>query len=223
MLPFHIMTYAVPPHICVAVCQGRPIFLDLRAGRYFAIPNALSRAFLEVIEGGGGATRETPELDSMVKLGVLNITSQAASSPLPIVARPSDSLQSQLQKRPSLLAHVAATAAYINARAELKLRPFAAIIRRLQIRKAAAVARGATPATETLAAHSRLGRLVSVADQCLPRSIALMDHLARAGVHPQFVIGVRMPFAAHCWVQTDEYLISDHCLTVSDYTPILVI
>ncbi|BBF82629.1 hypothetical protein EM6_3270 (plasmid) [Asticcacaulis excentricus] len=42
-------------------------------------------------------------------------------------------------------------------------------------------------------------------------------------MHPTFVIGVRLPFAAHCWVQTDDYLISDQALTVSDYTPILVV
>jgi hypothetical protein len=59
---------------------------------------------------------------------------------------------------------------------------------------------------------------------CLFDSLALLHFLARYGIFPQWVYGVRLePFNAHCWVQTGDLVINDIVDIVRDYTPIMSI
>lgn len=216
------MTYAIPAHVSVAVCEGRPIFLDLKANRYFALSEGLGKAFLDGLNDESWLT-DLSVAEALVRQGVLCRACESRPRPVPQIPRPTQSLLDAPLPPSGGLNHLRALATYVMARAELRIIPFEATIRRLHRRKQKQTTVSNTPVGEVVAAHSRLGRIVTVANRCLPRSIALMDILASRGVHPTFVIGVRLPFAAHCWVQTDDYLISDQALTVSDYTPILVV
>lgn len=57
---------------------------------------------------------------------------------------------------------------------------------------------------------------------CMFDSLALLHFLARYGIFPQWVYGVKLePFAAHCWVQAGDLLINDVIDNVRDYTPIM--
>lgn len=57
--------------------------------------------------------------------------------------------------------------------------------------------------------------------RCLPRSLALLDFLARRGCPAQLVFGVRThPFEAHCWVQAGNIVLNDTLSRVRWYTPI---
>jgi len=69
-------------------------------------------------------------------------------------------------------------------------------------------------------AFDRAGRLLPAADQCLPRSIAMAGVLARHSCRAQLVIGVTIPFAAHCWVQHDGIVLSDPLDRIRRFTPI---
>ncbi|MBH1999689.1 MAG: lasso peptide biosynthesis B2 protein [Sphingomonadaceae bacterium] len=60
-------------------------------------------------------------------------------------------------------------------------------------------------------------------DRCLPYSLATAQMLRLFGHRPTIVIGVRLPIAAHCWVQCDHRLIGDTLHIVEGFQPIIAI
>jgi hypothetical protein len=63
----------------------------------------------------------------------------------------------------------------------------------------------------------------TVRDRCLLHSLILMRFLARYGVAPLLVVGVRLrPSGAHAWVQQGAMILDDTPERVRAYTPILV-
>jgi hypothetical protein len=76
---------------------------------------------------------------------------------------------------------------------------------------------------DAVMAYQRLRPLVfTVRDKCLFDSLALLEFLAAAGMHPHWVIGVKThPFAAHSWVQSGRLVLNDHHEHVRGYRPIL--
>lgn len=57
---------------------------------------------------------------------------------------------------------------------------------------------------------------------CLLDSVSLVQYLARRRVHARMVIGVTCdPFAAHCWVQTRDWVLNDTVGNVIAHTPIM--
>lgn len=66
-------------------------------------------------------------------------------------------------------------------------------------------------------------RFVQRADDCLAVGIAMSRMLARRNLTHCFVIGVTLPFAAHCWVQAGSVVLTDNVERVARFTPILVL
>jgi Transglutaminase-like superfamily len=61
-------------------------------------------------------------------------------------------------------------------------------------------------------------------EKCLYDSFAMLEFLARYGLFPYWVFGVRaLPFAAHCWVQYRDTVFNDTVEHVRGYTPIMVV
>jgi hypothetical protein len=59
---------------------------------------------------------------------------------------------------------------------------------------------------------------------CLFDSLALLDFLARYALFPTWVFGVQSePFAAHCWIQQDGFLVNDTVERVDAYTPVMAV
>ena len=54
------------------------------------------------------------------------------------------------------------------------------------------------------------------------RGIAIRRVLAGKGCDARLVIGVTLPFAAHCWVQLGSAVLTDPLDVVLPYTPILI-
>lgn len=60
--------------------------------------------------------------------------------------------------------------------------------------------------------------------RCLFHALVLVSFLSRYGLHPKFVMGVMIdPWAAHSWVQMDEYVLDGTPEQVRFFTPILAI
>ncbi|KQV46952.1 hypothetical protein ASC95_25910 [Pelomonas sp. Root1217] len=78
---------------------------------------------------------------------------------------------------------------------------------------------------DAVSAYMRLRPFLFTAhDKCLHDSLTLIRFLARRGMFPAWVIGVRTrPFAAHSWVQSDGLVLNDVHEHVRTYTPILVV
>ncbi|MBU0823552.1 MAG: lasso peptide biosynthesis B2 protein, partial [Alphaproteobacteria bacterium] len=73
------------------------------------------------------------------------------------------------------------------------------------------------------AALRRAARYVQAEDQCLANGVAMRAMLARRGLASELVIGVRLPFAAHCWVQMGETVLSDPLDRVQNFKPIVAV
>ena len=73
-------------------------------------------------------------------------------------------------------------------------------------------------------AYQRSELLFPAHDNCLPRSLALTEHLLRRGQDVRLYIGVMLrPFRAHCWVQHGSRLLNDWPETIRNFTPLLVL
>ena len=119
--------------------------------------------------------------------------------------------------------------ASVFAKLALRFWPFERVIRRVARRKAAH-----PDASEPLdIARARqlvdmFGRLrvflFSHREKCLHDSLAQLEFLARYGVFPSWVFGVRArPFVAHCWVQYEDIVFNDTVEHVGGYAPIMVV
>ena len=73
------------------------------------------------------------------------------------------------------------------------------------------------------AAFARGSRYRSATDQCLVRCLAMREMFARRGLGVDLVIGVMLPFAAHCWVQNGSVLLSDPLDSVQNFKPLLTV
>lgn len=82
---------------------------------------------------------------------------------------------------------------------------------------------GSQRSLEIAAASVRAMHIVSAQDQCLPRSLAMTYLLRRDGIAADLVFGVTMPFAAHCWVQQGDMVLSDTLERVRPFRPIMVV
>jgi hypothetical protein len=61
-------------------------------------------------------------------------------------------------------------------------------------------------------------------DACLLDSLTLTHYLARYGVFPTWVFGVKTdPFYAHCWVQQGDFVFNDSPDFIKAFSPILVV
>jgi Transglutaminase-like superfamily len=80
-------------------------------------------------------------------------------------------------------------------------------------------------ARQLVAAFARMRVfLFSSRDECLHDSLAVVEFLARYGLYPSWVFGVRArPFEAHCWVQHGGTVFNDSVEQVGAYVPIMVV
>jgi hypothetical protein len=81
-----------------------------------------------------------------------------------------------------------------------------------------------THVARILAAFARAELVISRADNCLVRSLALHRMLRGAGAESVLVIGVTAsPFSAHAWVQRGSVVLNDSLDQVRIFSPILIV
>jgi hypothetical protein len=80
-------------------------------------------------------------------------------------------------------------------------------------------------ARRLLSAYSHLRTIFFVRrGRCLLDSIALLQFLSYYGIYPRWVLGVKQrPFAAHSWVQHEQWVLNGTPVFVRMYRPILVV
>ncbi|MGH1557311.1 lasso peptide biosynthesis B2 protein [Caulobacter segnis] len=109
----------------------------------------------------------------------------------------------------------------------LRAQPLAATLKALRRRKVIQARRpdgkAATRARRCAAAFVRSNLLFSSRDRCLLRALALCEHVIGDGGEAALIFGVKLPFAAHCWAQSQDMVLSDPWDIVADYTPILAV
>ncbi|MDR6512013.1 hypothetical protein J2792_002896 [Novosphingobium capsulatum] len=209
-------------HFCLV--GDDPIFLDLVSGRYFRLPDHQAKAFCALVASG---------MVDRIALQAAGLGDLAGVADKPLALEPCRwTLPDQAC---DALNH-----------GGLPLAETARALRQQRSYERALARRGLAPLCEELAAltvkavsrpigiDDAAGRLVrgfqfacflrTAADRCLPRSLALVDLLARRGWRAHAVLGVRQgPFAAHCWVQAGRMVLNDTPEAVACFTPILAL
>ncbi len=215
------MPVSLRPGVSFCRVGDRLVFLDRKRDRYFGISLALEQ---ELLKARDGHWRPTGLLASG-----LVIESGEAACPIRATCHviPQAGLLEHLNISAPNLLLARAIAGQLRARVDIACRGFDRALRSLERLKASASKTG-RPCFVDLAmiasSHYRSRLITSSTSQCLPNSLALARHLVSHGYNARLVVGVKLrPFEAHCWVEHDRLVVSDHLEMIQTFTPILAI
>ena len=237
--------YGLANHVFVCVDEEYVVVLDLKRDRYFTLDAARTAALAPLLPGW-----PVPALASTDSSAGLELAAEAAAEPLvqqgwllelpaaskeatPVRLPPPETelLAAAAVESAGIGAHAVLTFVFASVFAKLALRflPFERVIHRVARRKAAHP--GASGSLDVARARQLVdvfGRLrvflFSHREKCLHDSLAQLEFLARYGVFPSWVFGVRArPFVAHCWVQYEDIVFNDTVEHVGGYAPIMVV
>ena len=221
------MPYRLRENLHWCVCNGRAIFLDLEADRYFCLTSRAEAAFVR-LAGGGTHMGDAVALRGLAEQGVLiedPCSDAFGSSSQP--PSPREDLLESAFRSPRLGDVLAALHSEARSACLLRSRPLRTIIKiaEARTRKPRSPPADFDGSLRRIAsAFAATALLTSSADRCLVRALALHALCCRRGIYPNLVFGVRVdPFRAHCWVQIDDkVLIGDH-EQVRLFTPIMAL
>jgi len=222
------MPYRISSSVSYCEIDGQLIFLDLGSDRYFRLSQALERTFRAFVHEGEVASDALAELAAY---GVLvdDCDGELIPQPSSFDAPRRSALERALPSdRGGLLA--APEVAVIVVSMKLQLRSNRVPLHRLISNASAYRQRktckriGITDEARLLRAVDAFARarlLVPIEPRCLLDSLSLLRFLARRGLHTHLIFGVSTdPFAAHCWLQTDDLVLNDSVGNVMAHTPI---
>lgn len=184
------------------------IALDTVADRYWQFTGDTAFALAWV-----AGERSGPALPSAVeRLRALHLLDSGPNDRARHARRPSAPKRSALDEQrdpavtgPLLVIEIIAAAAWSIL--SLKLRPLAGLLDPPRGRR---VTREQPSAAELARAYRRYRGWLPAKPVCLPDSLALRRILARRGHRPDLIFGVSAyPFAAHCWLQSDDLVLDD--------------
>lgn len=190
----------------------RIICLDLSASRYFLLEDVAAEAF-EAFAKSKASEEQTAWLveGNLVEAGVPTVPPSLAPDPTEsIFDGPTGA------SHPWLI--LEAVASQWRARRNLAARQLGTLLIPTGLPET-----GLDPCRLVAAAFARASRYRDATDQCLVRGLAMRTMLARRGLGVDLVIGVMLPFAAHCWVQAGSVVLSDPLDCVRNFKPLLTV
>ena len=210
----------VRPNLHFAWVCGTPIFLDLSAGRYFLLSGNAAAHFTAF----AAVQAMAADIKSLLQLNILVDGPGIPESRQDIPSARSSYIDAAIA--PASMTMLARAIALQTVHSFLLARR--GLSKTLDVAKAAQTRpgfpyRSSTKIDEAVVASAffHAQRIFPSANKCLPRSFAIADLLRRTGHRPTIVIGVQLPFAAHCWVQCEDRLVSDPLERVGTFVPIL--
>ena len=172
---------------------GRPLFIDLGADLYFMV--------------------EAEEEEAAVAAACMARTS-----------RPSSSIfDHELGGRPALSDVIGVSRLVLGIRRQRKRRKIVEILEKVTNTRAGD--RNSGHGAAALAVRFARARLAVPAPRdCLTDSLALIAWLGGKGSDCELVFGAKLdPFAAHCWVQSGDLLLSDRLEEIDRFTPVGIV
>jgi len=219
------MHYRVRDGLSWCSGDGRVVFMDLPADRYFRLRPEDERAFRDWVQSGA-APQEDP--GGLIAAGVL-VPCDAPHPPLAMtaIALPTVDLAEQDDERARasdiMRGLVAQRRAAIAVRRG-ELSRLIAGIRTGHRPDSASVGNADHVASRIAAAFAAPPLCFGKSGQCLPRALAAFALCRRGGIVPTLVFGVRLePFAAHCWLQIGATMIVGDLDQARMFMPILVV
>ncbi len=235
--------YGLARHVFVCRDEEYIVVLDLRQNRYFNFLAAQTTALSSGVPGWPAPAPEnavhSTDVDAVAaplrRRGWLLEESADSKDATPVrSAAPEAELLTgsglavpPLKIGPGVVFSFIAASLY--AKLALRFRRFERVINRVARRRARrASAAGPLDLERARQLVEAFGRLrvflFSSRDECLHDSLSVLEFLARYGLYPNWVFGVRArPFEAHCWVQHDGVVFNDTAEQAGAYVPIMVV
>lgn len=233
--------YGLARHVFVCVDEEYIVILDVRQDRYFTFEAAKTAALAGEVPGWPVSASESGVPSSVVDevaaplrtRGWLLEASGESKDATPVRnTTPAAELAEGGESRSPRLSiglWFSFVAASLFAKLALRFWRFERVIKRVARRRArhAGVGRplDVERARQLFYAFGRMRVfLFSTRDECLHDSLAVIEFLARYGLYPNWVFGVRArPFEAHCWVQHAGVVFNDTVEQVGAYAPIMIV
>ena len=235
--------YGLANHVFVCRDEEYIVVLDLRQDRYFTLEAAKTAALGVEIPGWPASAPANAVPSRLVDEVALPLqrrgwlleeprdprdaTPVKAPTPEAELVAGGDFARTPLKIGPGIL--LSFVAASLFAKFALRFTRFERVVNRVARRRARR-AQANQPldlvrARQLVAAFGRMRVfLFSTRDECLHDSLAVLEFLARYGLYPNWVFGVRArPFEAHCWVQHAGIVFNDTVEQVGAYVPIMVV
>lgn len=222
------MPYMLRKDLYFCIASGQATFLDLAADRYFGLPSHLDALFQAWLTTHQLAPGSDIQLSPLVTAGILQKAEIGHPVAPPDLTTATHSVMDYPGTPGMPLPSLRALHNHFIAARRLKTQPLSSTIAHLRRQKARMQNSSEHSTGARALAHAKkffaIGQFVATQDQCLRRSIALMDYLAAANCNSTFVMGVRrQPFGAHAWVQHNDLVLNDLVDHVCEYTPILAV
>lgn len=214
-----MMGYRLSPHLHCCTLGACSVFLDLDSDRYFLLQKDADARFQRFVAGCADVSDLTwLQSRNIIQAGPANSAERKLQVETPLFSV----IENDIPPAPLRLT---AKAILFQACAELMLkrRSLAQVFSRIASASLPARPEEFSVAARAAAAFQRAGRFTSGVDKCLVRGVAMKCMLAREGCHVDLIIGVALPFSAHCWVQFGSTVLTDPLDLVTTYKPILVV
>jgi Transglutaminase-like superfamily len=234
--------YRLARHVFLCRDEEFIVVLDLKQDRYFALEAAKTVPLGPALPGWpvpppleGTVSSETAAEEAaapLVRRGWLLEGAADAKEATPVVAPRAEteliSTTGVSHAKFGVRTVIAFVVASILAKFVLRFWRFERVIRRVTERKSRRVndePMDMERMRQLVDAFDRMRVfLFSSREECLHDSLAVLEFLARHGIFPTWVFGVRArPFIAHCWVQSGGVVCNDTVEHVSAYVPIMLV
>lgn len=227
-------------HVRACDCGSSVILLDLRRSRYIGVSEAASRTLAGHVEGWptrkeavDAATLQDTFLGAARSLLSQGILTDQQVDPAPMIILEQATASIDLDASPAC--RTLGTRRFLQFATSVAVAAWGLRYRSLQAVARSMAARRALfrmPEAESLqamgsgvAAFEKFRPFVFTArERCLLGSLALVTFLAKDGLAPRWVIGVKAgTFGAHSWVQSGKTVLNDQHEYVCQFRPILVV
>ncbi|AOH85637.1 hypothetical protein AWL63_18520 [Sphingomonas panacis] len=222
------MVYRLRQDLFFCVTNGRAVFLDLKADRYFCLPRVIDAVFQSICAGQELTVADQESVKVLLKRDIISEDPLATSPPAPMVIERAEfepALGSH--SRPSALMLARAISAQLTSAVALRTRSFASISQSIATRKRQqdiTTLEVELRYAQIIEAFAKTTLLFRPGDRCLPRSLAFFSVCRAYGLEPTLIIGVRInPFVAHCWVQNGTRIVHDDSGEATLFAPILAV
>jgi len=220
--PVRDMGWTLAPGVGFCIAGDEIIVLDLRTDRYLALRGELCAAFHRLRET---APNDSEAMTAIVGTGLVTRCNGATVLEPPRVIVPDADLEGCPRSRSDMRMALSAVWHLNWARRAQSSHRLATTAANLSHRKC--ILQGSADEegmTRIAACFASVRALVPIRPRCLVDSLALFRLMLRRGLAPTLVFGVRLePFAAHCWLQTSEMVLTGSVDDAHNFTPILVV
>lgn len=202
------------------------IILDVDRDRYWQVSQKVARLLDHMAQGNADAL-SPGDVACLEDLGLVERTDNAAA-PLVAISLPfpaSSALEEESAAGRFRLAEAAEVACLsVSARWRIRRHSLRSVLAAVEQWRNGEEKEVQSDPASLARRFARYRRLVPLAPLCLPDTIAFLRFAARRGCFPHIVFGVEAwPFAAHCWAQEGDRVLTDALHHARSFSPIMIL